>query len=174
MWQDGSCHPSYTDKILSWLTVWLQMVANRKCDWCQFHWLRGYLDHHLKFVKSKNIFRIAFSLTRILGEYYRIKANAIKRVFAFPLVLEVWRWQIRRTQRTTASPWRCAATATGTSPMTSSRSTTQANPAAVIAGPRCVLTSSSDTNPAAHKRSRCIASKAYQHQCDQKKITKCL
>ena len=23
---------------------WQFLVANWKCDWCQFHWLRGYLD----------------------------------------------------------------------------------------------------------------------------------
>ena len=38
------CHPSYTVKYFCNWQSGLQMVANQKCDWCQFHWLRGYLD----------------------------------------------------------------------------------------------------------------------------------
>ena len=34
---------SYTDKIFSRFFMSV-LVANQKCDWCQFHWLRGYLD----------------------------------------------------------------------------------------------------------------------------------
>ena len=35
--------PSYTDKIFSQFFMPV-LVANQKYDWCQFHWLGGYLD----------------------------------------------------------------------------------------------------------------------------------
>ena len=37
------CTPSYTDKIFLQFFMPV-LVANQKCDCCQFYWPRGYLD----------------------------------------------------------------------------------------------------------------------------------
>ena len=43
LWHCNSLHPK-----LHWQNIFAifmpVLVANWKCDWCQFHWLRGYLD----------------------------------------------------------------------------------------------------------------------------------